>query len=154
MTESLERRVRAIEAQLEIRQLVNNYFAIADRLDWKGWAGLFAADGVFVVPDTKEELKGPAEIYRVTEQRLGGAFQDTQHYIANLDVKVDGDVASAAGDFIFAAVKDRSRPNQHLLLGGRYSWSFVRENSAWRVARASNAFVWNNMEDEATAEAS
>jgi uncharacterized protein (TIGR02246 family) len=152
MANARELRLRAVEDELALRRLVNNYMSIADKQDWKGWSELFTESGIFLVSGTGQALNGQREIYEVTRERLAGAFQDTQHYITNLDVEINGDTATAMGDLIFAAVADRNKPEKHLLIGGRYKWSFTRVRDKWQVARAGCEFVWNNRPGESVSQ--
>jgi uncharacterized protein (TIGR02246 family) len=152
MANAIELRLRAVEDELALKRLVNNYMSIADRQDWKGWSELFTESGIFDVPGTGQALNGRSEIHEVTRERLAGAFQSTQHYISNLNVEINGDTASAMGDLIFVAVADRNKPERHLLLGGRYKWSFARVGDQWQVARAGCEFVWNNQPGESVSQ--
>jgi uncharacterized protein (TIGR02246 family) len=148
MTDALESRLRAVEDELAVNRLVNKYFTLADRFDWKSWSELFSPEGVFVTPGTSDELKGPANIHEGVSARLTGAFHASQHYITNLEIEVSGDTATAHGEMIFAAVKDGTAPNRYLMMGGRYNWALERIDGRWSIKKAWNSFVWNNMPDD------
>jgi ketosteroid isomerase-like protein len=145
---AVESRLKAVEDEITLSRLVNSYFALADRSDWEHWSALFADDGIFVTPMSGEELTGPQAILEGVANGIGRAFAATQHYITNLEISIAGDAATASGELIFAALTENARPNQYLMMGGRYRWSFVRDNERWIINHAGNVLLWNNIPDE------
>lgn len=118
----------------------------ADRREWDLLAGVFADE----VALDYTSLNGgepvtlsPAAVVDAWRGGLG-AFEATQHLIANHLVAVDGDTAVCTASF--QATHRRSQPYGSPLwtLGGHYRFDLVRTGSGWRIGGVVMTAEWGD----------
>lgn len=129
---SIEQRLRALEDEREIRDLIIRYAQRLDRLDHKGYAALFAREGRW--SGRMGDATGPEAIEAMLIEGLGPTpenYRNTKnfHLMSNLLIEVDGDTAIAESRLVYFARKD-GRPVP--MLAGRYEDELVREDGRWR----------------------
>ena len=129
---TLEDRVRALEDEREIRDLIIRYAQRLDLRDHKGYAALFARDGRW--SGRMGDATGPEAIEAMLVEGLGPTpdnFRNTMnfHLMTNLLIEVDGDTAKAESRLVYFARKDK-KPVP--MLAGRYEDELVREDGRWR----------------------
>lgn len=145
-----DRAVRYLLDRLEIQDLVTRYFCAADQRDFKLFVGCFVAE---TMVDYSELLPVPSahpieEVASVIEATMARLYSNTQHFIGNHTVTVDGDRATgetyclAVHQHIDATLDDDQRPVSFL----RYLDRYVRTEHGWRiehrrVTRDVGAFV-------------
>lgn len=132
----LEQRVRQLEDQEEIRQVLVRYGEYLDARDYAAYASLFASDGNWT--GGFGTATGPAEIEALLEENLGRVEpgfvnKSNFHLMTTMVVHVNGDTATANSRYTFFTANAESRPN--VLLAGRYVDALVRENGAWKIKR-------------------
>jgi ketosteroid isomerase-like protein len=132
----LQQRVRALEDQEQIRQVLIAYGEYLDARDYAGYAALFARDGVWT--GGFGSAMGPAAIQSMLEQNLGKAQpgfinKSSFHLMTTMVVEVSGDAATARSRYMFFTATADSKPGASL--AGRYVDEFVREDGKWKIKR-------------------
>jgi ketosteroid isomerase-like protein len=112
-----------------IGALVHSYAARLDAGDLDGVAELFAR-ATYRTSESDVVRSGAEEVRRVYDGvRLYDGSPGTMHLISNLDVVVDGDVASSECSFtVLQAVETVALQP---ILAGRYIDRFAREDAGW-----------------------
>jgi uncharacterized protein (TIGR02246 family) len=131
---SIEARLARLEDLEQIRALFQSYQRALDGKDFRGYAALFARDGVFVAGDM--QATGPEEIHALVAGMPGTLLTersgDDFHIVGNVDITVDGDRASATSTWSYVVRTSEDEPLLARL--GHYEDQLVREDGAWRFA--------------------
>lgn len=130
---ALDERLRMLEDEREIRELIIRYAQHLDARDHKGYASLFARDGRW--SGRMGDATGPEAIEAMLVEGLGPTpkgFRNTRnfHLITNIVVEVAGDSATAESRLVYFARSAEARPAP--MLAGRYADELVREDGRWR----------------------
>ena len=100
---SLEARLQRLEDIQEISALFMSYRRTLDEREFGTYAELFAPDGEWT--GNLGSFTGPAAIKQMLEDSVGTAFAiepgDDFHLVANPDIHVDGDRATASSTWVF-----------------------------------------------------
>jgi uncharacterized protein (TIGR02246 family) len=132
---SLEKRLRALEDEREIRDLLVRYAVCLDRRNFTGYAELFAEDGRWF--GRMGDVQGREAIGQMLLDSFGptpAGFVNTSnfHLMTNFLVEVDGDTARADSRITYFARGENDRPVA--MLAGRYEDAFVRRDGRWLFA--------------------
>ena len=132
---SIEARLQALEDREAIRDLLLEYRRALDEKDFEAYAGLFGDDGEFVTDG--RAVRGRAEILGMladlqAEGALSMAAGDDRHLVANVEIAVDGDRATARSTWVYLT---REGDGPHLALVGHYEDELRRTAAGWRFAR-------------------
>lgn len=129
---TVEARLRRLEDKDEIMALFLAYRRALDEKDFAAYAALFAAEGEFIAGDLR--ARGPAAIQELVEGMLGTLLTaesgNDLHVVANPDIRVEGDRATARSTWIYILRGEDGGPD--LAKVGRYEDVLVREDGAWR----------------------
>ncbi len=130
---SVEERLRALEDERDIRNLIIRYAQRLDARDHRGYAELFARDGRW--SGRMGDATGPEAIEAMLVQGLGPTpegFRNTKnfHLMSNIIIEIDGDAAKAESRLVYFARSKEARPVP--MLAGRYFDELVREDGVWR----------------------
>jgi uncharacterized protein (TIGR02246 family) len=136
MTEDLAARVQRLEDQAAIFQLFMDYRHCLDTKDFSGYAALFSDDGEFVAQDLR--ATGRAAIEALVDGMRGSLLTDAAgddiHVVANPEIRVDGDRATARSTWIYVVRRADGGPD--LCKVGHYDDELVRgADGRWRFAR-------------------
>jgi len=150
---SVEARLQAVEDRLAIEKLMVGDYPIAlDTRNWKAYADLFTEDGELVQGDNV--TKGRAAIVEVFSRprpprtppagaaAAAGAAPaaganpagppQTKHIVSNLNIKLNGDTATATGYWETIAVRSTGT----VIAGaGHYVDSLKKVNGEWKFSR-------------------
>lgn len=134
-TRSLEQRLRALEDEREIRELLIRYAICLDRRDFTGYSGLFTEDGHWY--GRAGDVRGRAAIEQMLLDSFGPTpehFVNTSnfHLMTNFLIEVDGETARADSRITYFARGENDRPVP--MLAGRYEDEFVRVDGRWLFA--------------------
>jgi len=135
--ESSDARVQRLLDRLEIQDLVTRYYCAADQRDFEAFLSCFVpgtrVDYSEVLPVSSAH---PVEqVTAVIEAAMASTFSNTQHFMGNHSVTIDGDVASgetyclAIHQYIDPSQDQDQRPVSAL----RYIDRFVRADDGWRI---------------------
>jgi len=152
----LEKRLRAIEDEREIRDLVIRYAQLLDARDHRGYAALFAREGRWT--GQMGDVVGPAAIEAMLLEAFGptpAGFRNTAdfHIMSNILVEVDGDRARAESRLVYFVRGEGSPPAPMPCRAGRYHDELVREEGKWRFAHRRVIAEIPTLEDAARARA-
>ncbi len=127
-----EARLRRLEDKDEIMGVLLAYRRALDEKDFAAYAALFAAEGAFIAGPMR--ATGPAAIQELVEGMLGTLLTaesgNDLHVVANPDIRVDGDRASARSTWIYILRDEDGGPD--LAKVGRYEDELVREDGVWK----------------------
>jgi hypothetical protein len=132
---SLQHRIRALEDEREIRELLIRYAVCLDRRDFAGYSALFTEDGHWY--GRAGDVRGRAAIEQMLLDSFGPTpegFVNTSnfHLMTNFLIEVDGDNARADSRITYFARGENDRPVP--MLAGRYEDEFVRVDGRWLFA--------------------
>lgn len=131
MNDELLQRVAALEARMEISQLIAQYGPAVDDRDYETLGSLYTADGVFDTVGGR--LSGRAAVVDYYRQR-GSAYGATYHYPHSIEIHLDepsSDHRAAARGVVCAHAELAIDGVTHLV-GLRYHDAYKHEDSAWR----------------------
>jgi uncharacterized protein (TIGR02246 family) len=133
---SVEERLQALEDREAIGALLAEYRRALDEKDFEAYADLFGDDGEFVTDG--RTARGRAEIRTMlAELQAAGALSvaagDDRHLVANVQIAVDGDSATAKSTWVYLTRGDGDEPQ--LALVGHYADALRRTTAGWRFAR-------------------
>lgn len=132
--DDLSRRVAAIEDREAIWRLFMTYKRHLDACDWKAYSELFTDDAVWV--GNLGRVTGPAAIEQLlidTMPVFDDETQWTHHVVANPEIAVDGDNATARSTWMFVTRTMRDTPVLEMF--GHYVDELVRTDDGWRFSR-------------------
>jgi uncharacterized protein (TIGR02246 family) len=127
---ALEKRVRALEDELEIHRVIVTYGFAVDTGDAERTANLYTEDGVYDVDDRNDMIgrKGiRAMVLGTGHQSL---LPNCAHTIGPAVVKVKGDKATATG---YSRIYRREGDAYRLFRLSFNRWKMVREDGRWQI---------------------
>ena len=134
---SVETRLKQLEDQEQIAQLLIDYGRHLDSRDLAAYASLFATDGEWI--GGFGTVKGRSEIKAFMEKSLGTGPNrgNSYHIMSNFVITVKGDTATAWSRWTFVTP---GASGATIAQAGRYDDTFVRENGTWKFKKrvASN----------------
>jgi hypothetical protein len=147
--DALERRVRALEDEREIRALIGRYGARADGGDHEGFVDLFSADGAMTLvggapgTDRSDDLRweGRDGLRQfIDEPTMHMAIEGRSLHASGLGLRahIDGDDAVALScSLVVVAEADGLRVHG----GGFERWTLRRHDGAWRILERRRAAI-------------
>jgi hypothetical protein len=128
--------------ELECARLLLRSIRLFDRKEWRGYAELFAPDGVFVRANQPQEpLQGRSAIQAALESRPTDRL--TRHLCTNVEIEVV-DSTRAKGSCYLVLFSATETSTEKPLIGlpadtgqkiGEYADDYVRIEEGWRIAR-------------------
>lgn len=132
---TLAARLQRLEDIQEISALFMAYRRTLDERDFTAYSLLFAPDGEWV--GNLGSAQGPAAIKQMLDDTAGQGFSIDPgvdfHLVANPDIHVDGDSATATSTWVFVTRTEEDRPTVSLM--GHYSDVLTRTAEGWRFLR-------------------
>ena len=134
----LEERVRLLEDEAAIRQLMFTWGPAVDTGSSEVASGLWAEDGV--LETDMSHLVGPREVAAMVESEGHQALvrQGAGHVQGYPIVTVDGDRATATG---YSRVYLHTDSGYEVWRLSANHWQFVRTPNGWRVSRRTNHVI-------------
>jgi uncharacterized protein (TIGR02246 family) len=129
---SLEQRLKMVEDELEIQQLVNAYGRFLDQRDFAAFAELFADEGELLLGPVARAT-GRAAVQRAMETALPGPPGEDVHIIGTPMVELEGDRATS--EVMWTVVQRDADGNPLVAMVGRHRDDLVRERGRWRIQR-------------------
>lgn len=140
---ALQERVRTLEDEKQIRDLMTRYGRLLDAGDFASYSQLFATEGEWSgLLSGYTTIKGPENIRAAMEKNFADRKYDPEHVmnlhlLSNFQVEVDGDRGTGYSRWTVLTRNDASEPFTRV--SGRYDDVFVREDGRWkfrsRIAR-------------------
>jgi hypothetical protein len=133
---SLESRLRRLEDEKEIRELIVEYGRRLDARDFSGYARLFASEGEWI--GGLGRAKGPAAIEAMLVKGLGSDAADPRtvtsfHLFGNFQIEITGDRATGYSRLLYLTRSADGTPVSSR--GGHYDDTFIREDGHWKFLR-------------------
>lgn len=140
---ALQERVRTLEDEKQIRDLMTRYGQLLDAGDFAGYSQLFAREGEWSgLLSGFTTIKGPENIRAAMEKNFAERKYDPQHItnlhlLSNFRIEIDGD--RATGYSRWTVLTRNDKPEPFARVSGRYEDVFIREDGHWkfqsRIAR-------------------
>ena len=80
--------------------------------------------------------------------RLLGRYSQTMHFVGNVLVDLEGDVAAAETYGIAFHRSDEDKPQLNLMTGFRYLDRFEKRAGTWRIATRTAVTEWSRIDDK------
>jgi 3-phenylpropionate/cinnamic acid dioxygenase small subunit len=127
----------------EITDVVIRYAWAIDTKDWDLLDTCFMPDAYLDYSSNPGGKAGAYPEIRAWLARMMSAFPVTQHLMANTEVVLDGDRATARTMVTNPqGAATREGPLHFFYVGGRYDDEFVRTPDGWRIARRVETLLW------------
>ncbi|KAH8164960.1 hypothetical protein CIB48_g3320 [Xylaria polymorpha] len=136
----LQRRLQRLEDKDAITALLHRYCKFADTHQWEKYTSCFVPDAV-VKFDDWDDVIGRNNICTLISS-AEDRFQGQQHSLTNIDINLDGNMASGTCYLWFAAIMDTSKPREYHGFGGPYEFNFTRTNEGWKIASLKLNKIW------------
>jgi 3-phenylpropionate/cinnamic acid dioxygenase small subunit len=139
--------LQTLADRIEINDLLTRYAHSVDTKDWALYRTVFTPDA-FIDYESAGGVKGDREtVAKWLEETMAG-FPMTQHLVANIDVKLDGDTAKVRAMFY----NPMGMPNgKNFFCGGWYNHDLTRTPEGWRSTRLYEESAWFDRQEEAFA---
>lgn len=139
--------LQTLADRIEINDLLTRYAHAVDSKDWALYRTVFTPDA-HIDYESAGGVKGDIEtVVSWLEQTMAG-FPMTQHLVANIDVKLDGDTATVRAMFY----NPMGTPNgKTFFCGGWYNHELVRTPDGWRSRKLVEESAWFDRMEEAFA---
>ena len=129
--QDLERRLRILEAEHDIRVLMAAYVAARDgHGTGREIAELFTADGIWEGTGPYGAQLGRHRGRDAIARRFSGDLPPTLHLLGGEQIQIDGDHATGRWNYLALAVLD----GEAAWMAGRYDNDFVVEAGRWQFA--------------------
>jgi hypothetical protein len=144
--QDVERRLRRLEDERSIRDLVVRMGTLADARDWSALADLFTdpvrADWSELSGVPAADLR-PTELVKGWRQALSG-LDATHHLIANHEIEITADGSRAtARAYVHAAHRLANAYGDSVwIIAGRYEHRLGHTDAGWRIAAATVHPLW------------
>jgi len=131
-----------IADRLAVHDVLVRYVWAIDDKDWDALDDVFTPDATLDYTSSGG-VAGTFPEVKAWLAKMLAAFPVTQHLLGNVDVRVDGDTATARAAFFNPmGAATRAGPLHHFFLGGRYDDELVRTPAGWRIARRVETQLW------------
>jgi len=126
--------------RLAVRETIERYMAHLDQGDWAGVASCFTDDAESVYNDDPTVLRGGVEVAGFIQRALT-AYEGTVHDLANCQVFVQGDSATA----ITRALVGMVRPVATVTFRAvEYTDELRRVSGTWLIVRRKHVPLWQS----------
>jgi len=127
----------------EIHDVIVRYGWAIDTKDWALLDTCFLPDAHLDYSSNPGGKVGPYPEVRAWLAKVLSAFPVTQHLMSNIDVRLDGDRATARTMVTNPqGAATREGPLHFFYVGGRYDDDFVRTPDGWKIARRVESTLW------------
>ena len=131
--------VRELHDRVMISELLLRFARALDERDWRGYAALYADDGVLQLPWGPPRPK--AILSEDTEANLS-RFAATHHISSNHQIAIDRDTATSRSYLQAVHVVDPDAEDGLWTAGGWYDCTYRRTPDGWRFTRVALTPVW------------
>jgi ketosteroid isomerase-like protein len=125
----------------DIADLLHRYARALDDKDWSLLATCFTTDAVALYGEVLGRQEGFAAIEKVCRAALGH-LDSSQHIIANPEIAIDGDTATARCYVHAQHTKAGTPGGDNMTIGGTYLDRLVRTAEGWRICERELRFLW------------
>ena len=127
----------------EIHDVIVRYGWAIDTKDWTLLDSCFTEDAEVDYSSNPGGKVGPYREVRGWLEKVLSAFPVTQHLMANIDVRLDGDRATCRTMVTNPqGAATRTAGLHFFFVGGRYDDELVRTDAGWKIAKRVEATLW------------
>jgi len=126
----------------EIRTILLRYCRGVDRMDRELVRSCFHEDAV----DSHGNFEGDVDALLDWMWDLLSKFDSTMHFLGNMLIEIEGDLARAETYGVAFHRGDPEKPHRNLVNGFRYVDHFERRAGAWRIARRTVVTEWSRVD--------
>lgn len=131
--------VQALHDKMEINELLTRYASGVDGRDWELWKSVFTPDAYVDYSSAGAAAGSRDEVAAYLEQGIG-RLPWTQHYITNVEIRLDGNRAKVRAMFYNPMqLPDVEGPSY---CGGYYHHDVVRTDDGWKSERLVEQNLW------------
>jgi 3-phenylpropionate/cinnamic acid dioxygenase small subunit len=136
---SIEQRIERLEAEAEIRRLLDEYMDLLSSRDWDDYVQMFARDGELDIVEgvltghdaIRTRMANASE--RMANAARGQPVRQSADLLSNIFVEVDGDTATARSRFTF--LSEQEDGGFRVTGSGLYIDTWTREDGHWKIKR-------------------
>lgn len=126
--------------RVEIRAVIEGYFAGIDRGDKDQLARCFARHAVYQSLGGTLDMCGREEI---REKLVSGTLAASHHVPAHVTIEMDGNGGARTETLAIAYLVKHPNPGGQILVRGlRYEDQLVREDGIWVIAKRKHITLW------------
>ena len=129
----------------DIEDVVLRYCRGIDRIDRELVRSCYHPDAY----DDHGSFRGSVDEFLDWVFRLLARYSQTMHFVGNVLVELEGDVAAAETYGIAFHRSERNEPQLNLMTGFRYLDRFERRDAVWRIATRTAVTEWSRIDDSA-----
>jgi 3-phenylpropionate/cinnamic acid dioxygenase small subunit len=134
---------RALADRAEIHDVIVRYGWAIDTKDWALLDECFLPDAYLDYTSNPGGKAGAYPVVRAWLEKVMAAFPVTQHLMANVDVRLDGDRATCRTMVTNPqGAATREGPLHFFYVGARYDDDFVRTPDGWKIAKRVETTLW------------
>ncbi len=141
----MEERLHELLDRRDIEDVVLRYCRGIDRMDRELVRSCYHPDAT----DEHGSFQGTVDEFLDWVFRLLGHYSQTMHFVGNVLVEFEGDVAAAETYGIAFHRSDEAKPQLNLMTGFRYLDRFEKRDGAWRIAARTAVTEWSRIDDSA-----
>ncbi len=130
--------LQTISDRIEIQDLFTRYAHAVDSKDWALYRTVFTPDA-HIDYSTAGGPSGDLEFVVSQLATMLDLFAQTQHFVSNIDVDLDGDLARVRAMFFNPMVVKKDR---QFFCGGWYNHELVRTPEGWRSRSLVEESAW------------
>ncbi|HSV39686.1 MAG TPA: nuclear transport factor 2 family protein [Nocardioidaceae bacterium] len=135
--------LQTISDRIEIDDLITSYTRAVDTLDWARFDTVFTEDATIDYTATGG-IKGSRDEVREWLAQTLPMFSNMQHYVAQKEVRIDGDTAQVR--VYLMNPMQIAQPDSsmwHMDVGGYYLHRLVRTPDGWRSRELVEELAWD-----------
>lgn len=136
-----KKRLEDLFSRQEIHDVLMRYARGVDRADRELLASCYHPDAI---EEHGSTWSGPAHEYIDGAMERLRAMGTMNHYICNVHVSLEGDVAYVEAYLLTFARFSKNGQSFDTLTGGRICDRFERRDGGWKIAHRKMAFDWNH----------
>ena len=130
-----------ISDRIEIADLLTRYADGVDRRDWDQWKSVFTDDAYVDYTSSPGGKAGTRDEMADWLAECMAMFSMSQHLVANIDVRIDGDSATVRAMF---SNPMRFNDGTMFFCGGWYNHDLVRTPEGWKSRRLIEETAWTD----------
>ncbi|MEH0420778.1 nuclear transport factor 2 family protein [Streptomyces sp. B21-083] len=124
-----------------IAKLIHTVARAMDARDWDQLTTCFVPEAVGDFPNAVVDSR---DAIVAGMKGLLEPLNATQHLVANINVSVEGDTATAHATFMAQHVRAAADGNGHYIMGGDYDDNFRRTDDGWKFTRRQIRGIWSD----------
>lgn len=133
--------LQELSDRAEIADVLTNYTIKVDTRDWAGLSEVFTEDAILDYTKVDGPKGNLAEVAPWIEKGLAG-FDRYQHILGQIEIKIDGDTATAKAYFTNPMVMASDGTETILEVGGYYLHKLRRTPAGWRSSWLYDDVIW------------